>query len=57
MLVQASMTAFPMKTVDRLADVDESNGTTDVSPITMAMRSGSTPSSCAAICISTVRAP
>ena len=29
-----------MKTVERLADVDESNGTTEVSPITIAMRSG-----------------
>ncbi len=46
-----------MNTVDRLAEVDESNGTTDVSPITIAMRSGARPSSCAAICIITVRAP
>ena len=46
-----------MKTVERLADVEESNGTTEVSPITMAMRSGAMPSSSAAICFSTVRAP
>ena len=50
-LSHASITALPMNTVERLADVDESNGTTDVSPITMAMRSGARPSSCAAICI------
>jgi hypothetical protein len=51
------MMALPMNTVDRLADVDESYGTTAVSPITTAMVERSMPSSCAAICANTVRAP
>ena len=54
---QAFTIAFPMKTVERLADVEESNGATEVSPITRAIRSGGMPSSSAAICLSTVRAP
>ena len=35
MSAHALMTALPMKTVERLADVEESNGTTAVSPITI----------------------
>ena len=54
---QALMSAFPMKTVERLADVEESNGTTEVSPMIMAIRSGAMPNSWAAICVKTVRAP
>ena len=49
--------ALPMNTVDRLADVEESNGTTAVSPMVRTMRSGLTPSSRPAICAKTVRAP
>ncbi len=46
-----------MNTVERLADVEESNGTTAVSPMVRTMRSGLTPSSRPAICAKTVRAP
>jgi len=42
---------------ERLAEVEESNGATAVSPITMVMRSAGTPNSCAAIWVNTVRAP
>ena len=37
---QALTMALPMNTVERLAEVDESNGTTEVSPITITTRSG-----------------
>ena len=49
--------ALPMKTVERLADVEESKGTTEVSPITTTIRSGAIPSSSATIWVKTVRAP
>ena len=54
---QASATAVPMKTVDRLADVCRSNGAMPVSPMTIWTASTGSPSSSAAICDSTVRAP
>ena len=49
--------ALPMNTVDRLADVEESKGTTEVSPMTIATFSGSMPSDSAATWQKTVRAP
>src|SRR5581483_2329427 len=55
--LHALSTALPMNTVERLADVEVSNGTIDVSPITIATRSVEIPNSSAAICASTVRAP
>ena len=46
-----------MSTVDRLADVCWSYGTMAVSPITTVTHSSGAPSSWAAICANTVRAP
>ena len=46
-----------MNTVDRLAEVEVSNGTIAVSPMTMCTRSAVIPNSSAATCASTVRAP
>ena len=49
--------AVPMNTVDRLADVCRSNGTTDVSPITTDTSDKGTPSALAANWAKMVRAP
>ncbi len=46
-----------MRTVERLAEVCWSYGTTAVSPITTVIQSIGAPSSCAAIWANTVRAP
>ena len=54
---QAFATAWPMKTVERLAEVCRSNGTAAVSPMTTLTQSTGMPSSWAATCAITVRAP
>ena len=54
---QAESTALPMRTVEREADVCWSYGTIAVSPMTTVTHSSGAPSSCAATCASTVRAP
>ena len=54
---QALSTALPISTVDRLADVCWSYGTIAVSPMTTVTQSSGAPSSWAAICAKTVRAP
>ena len=54
---QASRTALPISTVERLAEVCWSYGTTAVSPMTTVTQSSGAPSSSAAIWAKTVRAP